>query len=297
MIRPNERRKRFAEVRRALPFLAPWLIGFLGFTALPIALSAYFSLCYYDGGHVRVFIGLRNYRELLWEDPVFATSLRNTLYMLLIGMPLSLGFCLLVAMGMVWLGRRWSWLKAVVYAPSMMPVVAVSILWIWLLNTQYGIVNQLLQVFGLKPIAWLTDPRWTKPALILMGLWSAGPTILIYYAALLQVPSTLYEAATIDGANAWQRFLHITLPAISPTLYFTVVTGTIGYFQYFSQAYVMTNGGPQDATLFYALHMFNEAFLNWRMGYASAMAWLLFAITLGCLVVLHKISKKWVHYA
>src|SRR5690606_19663583 len=179
----------------------------------------------------------------------------NTLYMVLVGLPVSLAFCLGIALLLKSLSRRGNVLRSIIYVPSMMPVVGVSILWVWLLNTRSGLINRVLSIAGIDGVGWLSDPFWVKPALILMGLWGAGTTVLIYLAALQQVPPALYEAAQIDGAGPVRSFLSITVPAISPTILFTVVTGIIGYFQYFSQAYIMTNGGPQDSTMFYSLHL------------------------------------------
>lgn len=276
--------------------MALWFIGFFGLTLVPVILSAYYSMCYFDGNRLLVWTGLANYRELFFHDPVFLTSLRNTLYMVAVGLPVSLAFCLGIALLLNSLSGKANTLRSIIYVPSMMPVVGVSILWVWLLNTRSGIINQLLNFVGIESIGWLSDPSWSKPALIIMGLWGAGTTILIYLAALQQVPRALYEAAQIDGAGTIRTFFSITVPAISPTILFTVVTGIIGYFQYFSQAYIMTSGGPQDSTMFYSLHLFNEAYLNWRMGYASAMAWILLLITLACVAVVGYSSKRWVHY-
>lgn len=283
-------------LKTAAPFMALWFIGFFGLTLVPVILSAYYSMCYFDGNRLLVWTGLANYRELFFHDPVFLTSLKNTLYMVAVGLPVSLGFCLGIALLLNSLSGKANTLRSIIYVPSMMPVVGVSILWIWLLNTRSGIINQLLNSVGIESIGWLSDPSWSKPALIIMGLWGAGTTILIYLAALQQVPRALYEAAQIDGAGTIRTFFSITVPAISPTILFTVVTGIIGYFQYFSQAYIMTSGGPQDSTMFYSLHLFNEAYLNWRMGYASAMAWILLLITLACVAVVGYSSKRWVHY-
>jgi len=280
----------------AAPFMALWFVGFFGLTLIPILLSAYYSLCYFDGNRLLVWVGLDNYSELFTRDPLFIKSLKNTLYMVLVGLPVSLAFCLGIALLLKSLSARGNVLRSIIYVPSMMPVVGVSILWVWLLNTRSGLLNQMLSPLGISGIGWLSDPFWVKPALIIMGLWGAGTTILIYLAALQQVPLALYEAAQIDGAGPFRSFLSITIPAISPTILFTVVTGIIGYFQYFSQAYIMTEGGPQDSTMFYSLHLFNEAYLNWRMGYASAMAWILLLITLACVALVAYTSKKWVHY-
>lgn len=284
------------KLKIAAPFMSLWFIGFFGLTFMPVVLSAYYSMCYFDGNELLVWVGFDNYRDLFTRDPIFMASLKNTVYMVVVGLPVSLAFCLGIALLLSSLSGKSNTLRSIIYVPSMMPVVGVSILWVWLLNTRSGLLNQVLGAVGIGPIGWLSDPSWSKPALIIMGLWGAGTTILIYLAALQQVPRALYEAAQIDGAGTLRTFLSITIPGISPTILFTVVTGVIGYFQYFSQAYIMTNGGPQDSTMFYSLHLFNEAYLNWRMGYASAMAWILLLITLACVALVGYSSKRWVHY-
>jgi multiple sugar transport system permease protein len=187
----------------------------------------------------------------------------------------------------------------VFYLPSIVPVVATSILWLWLLNPEIGLVNTGLSRVGIRGPGWLIDPAWAKPALILMGLWSAGGGMIIYLAGLQDVPQSLYEAAELDGAGPWARLWNITLPFLSPILLFNLIMGLIGAFQYFTQVYVMTNGsgGPQDATLFYALRLFRSAFIDFNVGYASAMAWVLFGITLACAFIVFRTSARWVYYA
>jgi multiple sugar transport system permease protein len=188
--------------------------------------------------------------------------------------------------------------RTLYYLPSITPVIATSILWMWLLNPEMGLVNIVLQKVGVAhPPAWLTDPFWAKPALILMGLWGAGGSMVIYLAALQDVPTSLYEAAALDGAGPLAQFRHVTLPMLSPVILFNLIMGLIGALQYFTQAYVITNGGPQDATTFYALHLFNRAFFDFKMGYASAMAWVLFIVTLLCALAVFRTSARWVYYA
>jgi multiple sugar transport system permease protein len=188
--------------------------------------------------------------------------------------------------------------RTVYYLPSITPLVATSILWLWLLNPEVGLVNTLLARIGVQGPGWLTSPDWSKPALILMGLWGAGGGMVVYLAGLQDVPVHLYEAASLDGAGKWSQFLHVTLPGISPILLFNLVMGLIQAFQYFTQVYVMTKGtgGPQDSTLVYALLLFNSAFLDFRMGYACAMAWVLFLLTLACALLVFRTSARWVYY-
>ncbi len=283
--------------RNGLLFASPWIVGLLVFYAYPILASLYYSLCSYDGIRAPHWVGIQNYRRMLFEDDLFFKTLYNTLYMVVVGVPLSLCCGLGVALLLNQKVKGMSLYRTIYYLPSITPVVANSILWLWLLNPDIGLVNVVLQHLGIsKPPAWLADPMWAKPALLLMGLWGVGGGMVIYLAALQNVPAALYEAAAIDGAGVLHRFRNVTLPMITPVILFNMITGLIGSFQYFTEAYVMTNGGPEDSTTFYALHLFNSAFQDFHLGYASAMAWVLFLIILACTVVVFKSSLKWVYY-
>lgn len=293
MLCPRANRDQIA----GLLFAAPWLIGFSVFIAYPIAASLYYSFCAYDAIRPPQWVGLQNYQRLFLEDDLFWKSLWNTLYMVVFGLPVGLAASLGVALLLNQKLRGMAFYRTLYYLPSITPVVATSILWLWLLNPEIGLVNVVLRGAGVpNPPAWLTDPAWAKPALILMGLWGAGGGMVIYLAALQDVPETLYEAAALDGAGRWAQFRHVTLPMLSPVILFNLIMGLIGSFQYFTQAYVMTAGGPQDSTTFYALHLFNRAFLDFQMGYASAMAWVLFVITLACALLVFRSSARWVYY-
>jgi multiple sugar transport system permease protein len=182
------------------------------------------------------------------------------------------------------------------YLPAVVPTVASAMLWMWIFNPQYGMANSVLAGLHLTRLNWIVDPLWSKPALIIMDVWSVGGGMIITLAALQGVPAHLYEAATLDGASAFGRFRHVTLPMISPVLFFQLIMGVIGTFQYFTNAQVMTKGGPQMSTMYYALYLFNNAFLYFKMGYACAMAWILFAITLSLSLLVMWSGKKWVHY-
>jgi len=284
--------------RNGILFALPWLIGLSIFVVYPVLASLYDSFCSYDAIRPPSWVGLENYRRLFTEDDLFWKSLGNTLYMAVFGLPIGLAASLGVALMLNQKVRGMSFYRVLYFLPSITPVVATSILWLWLLNPQIGLVNVGLRALGVEtPPAWLTDPVWAKPSLILMGLWGAGGGMVIYLAALQDVPVELLEAAELDGANALQRFRHVTLPALSPVILFNLIMGLIASFQYFTQAYVMTNGGPQDSTTFYALHLFNEAFLDFHMGYASAMAWVLFVVTLVCALLIFRSSARWVYYS
>ncbi|MBA3608476.1 MAG: extracellular solute-binding protein [Chthoniobacterales bacterium] len=274
---------------------SPWIIGFIVLTGGPILFSVIISFCDYDILNPARFVGFANYRWMFSGDPLFWKSVGNTLYMIIgipLGMALSLGIALLLNLEIkgvaVW--------RTFFYLPSIMPVVASSILWIWIFNPNAGMLNAFLASFGVHGPNWLQDEQMSKPALILMGLWSAGGGMIIWLAGLKGISATYYEAAELDGANAWQRFRHITLPLLSPYIFFNLVMGLIATLQIFTQAFIMTQGGPVDSTLFYAYHLFNSAFRFLQMGYASALGWFLFLVVFGLTMLQLKLSKRWVHY-
>ena len=294
---PGARQADRAATRTGLLFAAPWLIGFCVFFAYPVLASFYYSLCSYDAIRPPHFIGLENYRRLFFEDDLFWKSLSNTFYMVVFGLPVGLVASLSIAVLLNQKLRGIAFYRTIFYLPSITPVVATSILWLWLLNPEMGLINVGLSKIGIVGPAWLTDPAWAKPALILMSLWGAGGGMVIYLAALQDIPESLYEAASLDGAGTVTRFFHITLPMLTPVILFNLIMGLIGTFQYFTEAYVMTSGGPEDSTTFYALHLFNRAFLDFKMGYASAMAWILFVVTLAAALTVFKTSARWVFYS
>jgi multiple sugar transport system permease protein len=304
------------ETAAGIAFASPWLLGLVMFTAGPIFVSIIFSFCQYDVVHPAQFVGLENYRFLLREDPLFWKSLWNTVFLVL-GVPLGMIVSLAVAMLLNANVRGMAAYRTIFYLPAIVPVVASSILWIWVLNPIDGLLNTVIQLFlhGLSSVLtavtgwagpdWLihwTGPRWlqseacAKPAIIVMNLWGAGASMIIWLAGLKGIPKHLYEAAEIDGAGHWSQFWHITLPMLSPYIFFNLTMGIIHTFQIFAQAFVMTQGGPADATLFYVYHLFNNAFRFFKMGYASAMAWILFVIVLVLTLIQIKLAPKWVHY-
>lgn len=283
-------------------FAMPWMIGFLVFSAYPIFASAYYSLTSYNLFQPPIFVGFQNYKDL-FADPKFYLSLYNTLYITVIGVPIGLIFSLLMASLLNMKVKGQAIYRTIYYIPSIVPIVASSILWVWILNPQYGILNNILGFFHLPQPSWLVDPAYTKPSLIMMDTWRAGGTILIYLAALQGVPKNLYEAADIDGASSWKKFWHITIPAISPVTLFQLIMGLIGSFQYFTQAYMFStgaayqvSGGPSNSMLFYSLYLYQNAFSFLKMGYASAMAWILFIIVVIVSLIVFKTSLRWVYY-
>lgn len=289
---------------KGLAFASPWLIGFLAFTVYPFFGSLYFSLTEYDLFNSPRWIGLANYKEIL-QDESFYKSLRNTFYMAGIAVPITLVSSLLIALLLNFKVKGISVYRTIFYLPAVIPIVASAILWTWLLNPDYGLINIFLRSIGLPDPAWLLDPAYTKPSLILMSLWGSGASALIFLAALQGVPQQYYEAAHIDGANVWYRFWKITLPALSPVILFQLIMGLIGAFQIFTESYILAGGrvdgggslgGPDQSLLFYAVNLYQEAFVFLKMGYASALAWILFVIVLIITGVLLKTSGRWVYY-
>jgi multiple sugar transport system permease protein len=313
---PASRRNRGprSKTRRAqlagLAFASPWLIGLVVLGLYPIAASLYYSFCRYNILRPPRFTGLENYRLLFTEDPLFWKSLWNTAWLTVIGLPLQLASALGAAMLLNARVRGVSLFRTVFYLPTLVPAVATGIVWLWILNPDYGLLNSWLQTLHLPAPGWMSDPRWSKPALVLVTIWGMGGTMVIFLAGLQQVPSALYEAAVVDGASAWQRFRNVTIPLLSPVILFNLIMGIIGSFQYFTTVYVMTSGvgasgtsgtgaqgvgGPENSTMVYPLYLYQNAFLYFRMGYASAMAWVLFLIV-AVLVVLVFRTSGWVHY-
>ncbi len=291
-------RYRRDEVVAAAVFVSPWVIGFVVLTAGPILVSLVYSFCRYDVLHAPQWVGLANFRRLV-TDEMFWRSLANTAYML-IGVPLGMAVGLAIAMLLNTEVRGMKLYRTLFYLPSIVPVVASSILWLWVLNPTNGLVNTALQMLGVRELPlWLASPSWllgSKAAILLMGLWGAGGGMVIWLAGLKGIPPHLYEAAELDGAGPVRRFLHVTLPMLTPYIFFNLVMGTIGTMQIFTQAFVMTSGGPADSTLFYAYHLFNSAFRYFEMGYASAMAWVLLLMILGLTGLQMWSSRRWVQY-
>ena len=294
------------ELRLGLLFISPFLIGFTVFVVFPVAASMYYSFCDYDIIRPPRFNGGAHYAELL-RDELFHKSIWNTLVFTVFVVPTTMLTALILAFLLNMKLRGQAVYRTVFFMPSIVPVIASSVLWLWLLNPDYGLINTLLRPFlsvingalgtDLRSPGWLVDPRYTKAALVLMSAWGVGGTMLLYLAGLSDIPKQLYEAAEIDGASAWQKARHITLPMLSPVLFFTLVMGLISSSQYFSQAWVMTPGGqPGDSTLFYALYLFYNAFLYLRMGYASAQAWILFVVIVLATLLVFRSTRRLVYY-
>jgi multiple sugar transport system permease protein len=286
-----------ASLRNGILFCLPWLIGLSVFLLYPLLSALYYSFTDYSVLLPPVFIGLENYIELV-RDPLFWKSLYNTAFYALgavsLGAVTSLSLALLLNAKV----KALALYRTLFFLPSLMPVVASSILWMWMYSGEGGIINTALRSVGVAGPAWLADPAWAKPAIVLMAVWGAGNAMVIYLAGLQDVPVHLYEAAVIDGAGWFRRLIHVTIPMISPVIYFNVIMSIIGGFQVFTQAFIMTGatGAPERATLFYVLQLYNVGFQDLRMGYACAMAWVLFLIILGLTLVATRLSKRWVTY-
>ncbi len=281
-----------------LAFCSPLIFGLLAFTVLPVLASFWFSLCNYPILDPPKFVGTANYAELARDDQ-FWHSVRNTFTYVLGAVPLGMAVGLVLALLLNQRVKGITVFRTLFFLPTVVPLVANAVLWARLLNPQQGLVNTFLKAIGLPPSwmpGWLADEHWAMPGLILMSLWGAGGGAVLYLAALKDVPTELFEAAELDGAGPLKRFKHVTIPMISPVLLFTGVMGLIGGFQEFARAFIMTGGGPWDSTLFYCLHLFNSAFTEFRLGYASAMAWVLFAVILIATALVMRLSMRHVQY-
>ena len=277
-------------------FISPWLIGLVGFIIIPMLLSIYYSFTHYEVITPAKWAGFDNYVAIFTKDPLFIKSLFNTINYTIFYIPLNVSICLVMALLLTSKVRGVTIFRTLVYIPNVVPTVALALIWMIIFNSQFGVINWFIRLFGLPGPEWLASTVWSKPAIIIMNLYKAGFTALIFVAALQQVSLELYDAAAIDGASAMRRFFSVTLPMISPAILFSVIMGTIGSFQLFTEAYITTDGGPLNSTLFYGLYLYKKAFGLLQMGYASALAWILFFIILSLTLIQLRISKKAVYY-
>jgi multiple sugar transport system permease protein len=299
-----------AEASAGFIFVAPWIFGFLALTVGPILVSIFLSFCDYDVLHPARWLGWQNYSDLLGQDSYYLkTSLVNVAYLAAVGIPLGIVTSLSVAMLLNAKVYGMSAYRTIFYLPSIVPVVASAVLWAWVLNgdPSRGLLNAgwkatLGAWFGWSPPGWLGAAEWAKPALILQGLWGAGSGMILWLAGLQGIPNHLYEAAEIDGAGWWAKFRNVTIPMLSPYIFFNLIMGTIGALQEFDRVYVMSGGdlskpiGPVDSLLVPVFYLFQNAFQYFKMGYASALAWILFLIILVLTVIQLKLAPRWVHY-
>lgn len=278
-----------------LLFASPWIVGFLLLKVGPILAALYLSFSTYDMLTPMKWAGLDNYSRMA-TDPLFGQTLFNTAYITAIGVPVHVGIAFAIALLLNTGVRGMGFYRTVFYMPSITPVVASSLIWLWFLNPSLGPINLALGMVGLPGPNWLQSELWSKPAIILVQTWAVGTGVIVFLAGLQGVPNHLYEAAEIDGAAWWAKLRHITLPVMTPTIFFVTLTSVIGHMQVFTEAYVMTKGGPVNTTLFYVYYLFQNGFAYFRMGYASALAWILFLMILALTYVQLVIAPRWVHY-
>jgi multiple sugar transport system permease protein len=304
---PQRRRQTRKTYVRVLLYMSPWILGFLIFTLYPILSSLYFSFTHYDILSTPVWTGLENYKFMFTKDPLFWASVRNTIWIVAFGVPLRIAFAILTATLLTRPKRGVKVYRTIMFLPTLAPAVAAALAFLYLFNPATGPIDHLLSAAGWqKPPLWFHDPTWSKPGLLILGLWGVGDAMIIFLAGLLDVPRQLYEAADIEGASFVQKFRLVTLPMISPVIFFSLVIGVIQGFQYFTEAYVTSFtlgnqtetalGNPQNSLLFFTTHLYQAGWVNFQMGYASALAWVLLAITLICTIVIIKTSNRWVFY-
>ena len=278
-------------------FVSPWVVGFLLFGLYPMIMSVYYSLCQYDVLRIPQFIGIGNFKELLTEDPYFWKSVWNTFYYTFLRTPLAIFGSLLLAVLVNNAVRGIRFFRTIYFIPSIITGVVLSSIWLWMLNPQYGIINTFLAFFGIRGPLWLQSATWSKPSIIIMSLWSiGGGRMLVFLAALQGIPKQLYEVIDLDGGGWWRKFTHVTIPLVSPVIFLWTVLEIIFSFQVFTEAYVMTKGGPLNSTLFYNLYLYYKAFDDFSMGYASALAWLLLIFVLIVTLIQFRIGRRVVYY-
>jgi multiple sugar transport system permease protein len=296
-------------LRVALVFLSPWIVGMVGLWLIPTVLSLYFAFTDYTGAvwppH---WVGFSNFVQMVdGTDPDFLTAVGVTVWWMLISVPFGLLAGLAIALLLNWGVRGIGLYRTLFFMPSLVPFVGSTVLFLWLFNPETGLVNQVLGVIHLPQPGWFTDPNWAKPGLLFQSLWGIGATIIIFLAGLQDVPVELHEAASLDGAGTLSRFWHVTLPLLTPTIFFNLVLGMINAVQYFAQAFIVSTspssfggagevGGPAGSTLFFALHIYDQAFQQGNVGYSSALAWLLVVVVSILTLAVVRSSGRWVHY-
>jgi multiple sugar transport system permease protein len=285
------------EARAGFLWIQPWLVGFLLFSAIPIAVAIYLSFTDWRGGGDPVWIGLDNYVQIITNDPLFWQSMKVTAIFVVLYVPLSLIVGLGVAMLMNHKMMGIGIFRTIYYLPSVLSGVAVTVLWGFIFHRDFGIANALLGLVGIPPIPWLTSETWVIPAIVIMQLWAVGSSIIIYLGGLQGIPTEYYEAASLDGAGWWATFRAVTLPMMTPVILLQLVMGLIGTFQIFTQAFVMTKGGPDYGSYFMSLYIYDAAFVELRIGYACALAMILFVIILLITALVYGTSRRWVFYA
>ena len=292
---PPRRRIRWRRHFLGYAFISPWIVGFVIFIAGPMAASVYLSLTDYDLLSAPRYAGFDNF-ERLARDPSVPKALFNTAYYTFISVPAKLAVALLMAVVLNMKLRFVTFFRVAYYLPTVVPAVSAVIMWMWIFNPDFGPVNLTLRLFGIPTPGWFWDENWSKPAIIIMQLWNVGTQMVVFLAGLQTVPEVMHEAASIDGAGRLRRFWHVTLPMLTPVVFFNAVVGIIGSWQVFTPAFIATEGGPRESTLFLVLHLYRHAFQNFRMGYASTLAWTLFLIVLIFTIIQFAMARRWVYY-
>ena len=290
------KRRETIQLLKALPFILPWILGFLGLTIYPIIGSFYYGLTRYSVVAPPQFIGLGNYQRI-FSDKLVRIIFKNTLFFVVYGVPAGLVSSFLIANLLNNEIRGRSVWRTIFFIPSIVPAVSSVMVWLWIYNTQYGLVSGIFQTLKMQALPFLSDPKLVKPSMLVINMWAQGSAIIIFLAALQDVPRELYEAATIDGAGTFRRFWHITVPMCTSAMLYILVTHLIGTFQSFVFPYLLTNGGPNNASELYAVYVFRNAFMYFKMGYASALSWLLFIVILIFSAGVFLTSGRWVYYA
>ena len=280
-------------------FAAPAIIGFVVLTLLPMIFSLYWSMTDFNVFRsVTNFIGLDNYRNMFGSSELyFKDALKATGYYSILNVPASILFSFSVALMLSSSIRGRGIFRSIFYLPSIIPAVASCMVWVWLLNQQYGLINTVLKAVGITPPGWIWDKKTVIPTLVMINLWSTGGTMVIFLAGIMSIPKVYYEAVVMDGGNAFHKLIYITVPMVTPTIFFNSIMAIIGSLQVFTQGYIMTEGGPGNSSLFYVYYIYREGFQNANMGYACALAWLLFLVILVLTMIVLKTQNKWVYYA
>lgn len=294
LVRPASAKAR-REARAFYAFASPWIIGFIGLSLLPTLLAIAMGFTNWSLLTAPEWVGLANYQRLV-EDPVMWQSLWNTIYFTVGSVGLGMITTFLTALLLNQEVRGVAVFRTIFYLPAVTSGVATALLWVNILDPNFGLVNYALGLLGIQGPGWLQSTDWAIPGLILMSVWGGGNTVVIYLAGLQGIPTTLYDAAHIDGAGIWRRFLHVTIPMMSPVIFFNLVTGTIASLQAYALVLIMTDGGPGNATLMFGLYIYRQAFQYFDIGYAAALSWVLFAMIMAVTAVQFIFAKRWVHY-
>jgi multiple sugar transport system permease protein len=276
-------------------FISPWIIGLLAFQLLPLIMVFYFSFTKYSVLQPPEWVGLDNYEKIATGDELFFKSIWNTIYIVLLSVPLRLALGFIIALLLNRKVRGLGIFRTVYYLPMIVPIAATAVLWEWMFQPRYGIINYFITLLGLPSVNWLVTTTWSKPSIVLVSLWRIGEAVILFLAGLQGIPDDLYDAADVDGASPFAKLFKITIPLLTPTILLMIVIEVIHIFQSFVWAFSMTEGGPLNSSLTYVLYIYRKAFVHFQMGYASALSVILFLLVLGLTALIFQSSKGWVH--